>query len=146
MTVFILNNRKICTDMPFDMTMLDFLRSRQHITSIKAGCRTGSCGSCLIMLGELNGDSVSYRPLNSCILPLGEVNGKHVLTVEGINNIRLNPIQQEMAEQGGVQCGYCTPGIIISLTCFLLNSPFFNESLAEIALDGNLRPCCKVRG
>ncbi len=146
MYVFILNNRVIRTDMPFDTTMLDFLRSRQHITSVKAGCRTGSCGSCLILVGESDGESVCYRPLNSCILPLEEANGKHVLTVEGLNNNRLNPIQQAMAEQGAVQCGYCTPGIVISLTCFLLRSPFFDESLAEIALDGNLCRCTGYHG
>jgi len=72
MAVFILNNREISTDMPFDTITLDFLRLYQGIKSIKAGCRTGSCGSCLILVGELNEKSVSYRPLNSCILPLEE--------------------------------------------------------------------------
>ena len=103
MAVFILNNREISTDMPFDTIMLDFLRSHQGIKSIKAGCRTGSCGSCLILVGELNEKSVSYRPLNSCILPLAEVKGKHVVTLEGLNTYRLNPIQHAMAEQGAVQ-------------------------------------------
>jgi len=146
MAVFILNNREISTDMPFDTIMLDFLRLYQGIKSVKAGCRTGSCGSCLVLVGELNGESVSYRPLNSCILPLAEVKVKHVVTLEGLNTYRLNPIQHAMAEQGAVQCGFCTPGIIISLIGFLLNSPFFDKSLAETALDGNLCRCTGYHG
>ena len=111
---FILNNRDISTDKPYNMTVLDFLRSRERITSVKAECSAGSCGTCLILTGEPDAGAVAYRPVNSCILPLGEVNGKHLVTLEGLNSQQLNPIQQAMAEQGAVQCGYCTPGIVIA--------------------------------
>ena len=146
MIKFILNNQEVNTNLPFEMRVLDFLRSQRGITSIKAGCRTGSCGTCLILAGELDNDIVSYRPLNSCLLPLAEVNGKHLVTIEGLNRPQLNPIQQAMVDEGAIQCGYCTPGIVIALTAFFLNSPSLNESLTTVALDGNLCRCTGYQG
>ncbi len=138
---FILNNQKISTNLPFSMKVLDFLRSQQGINGTKVGCRTGSCGTCLILVGKLDKDMVSYQPLNSCLLPLAEVNGRHLVTIEGLNCPQLNPIQQAIVNEGATQCGYCTPGIVIALTAFFLNSPSLNESLATVALDGNLCRC-----
>ena len=146
MVNFILNQQKISTDLPFYTKVLDFLRSQQGITSTKAGCRMGSCGTCLILVGELDNDVVSYQPINSCLLPLAEVNGKHLVTIEGFNRPQLNPIQQAMVDEGAIQCGYCTPGIVIALTAFFLNSPSLNESLATVALDGNLCRCTGYQG
>jgi len=149
MVDFILNNRQIIADLPVGTMLLDFLRSKQNTKSIKAGCKTGSCGSCLVLAGKPDGEVVSYLPVNSCILPLEEVHGKHIVTLEGLNKKRipdLNPIQQFLTDQGGIQCGYCTPGIVISLTGFLLNSPAIDKSRAAIALDGNLCRCTGYQG
>ncbi|OQW91938.1 MAG: hypothetical protein BWK78_03170 [Thiotrichaceae bacterium IS1] len=146
MVNFILNNQKIATNLSFEMKVLDFLRAQQNITSTKAGCRTGSCGTCLILVGELVNDGISYQPLNSCLLPLAEVEGKHLVTVEGLNSPQLNPIQQAMVEEGAIQCGYCTPGMVIALTAFFLKSSSFAESQATVALDGNLCRCTGYQG
>jgi xanthine dehydrogenase small subunit len=143
---FILNNQEMNTNLPFDMKVLDFLRSQQDITSTKAGCRTGRCGTCLILVGELDNNVVSYQPFNSCLLSLAELNSKHLVTVEGLNRPQLNPIQQAMVDEGAIQCGYCTPGIVIALTAFFLNSSSLNESLATVALDGNLCRCTGYQG
>jgi len=143
---YILNNQEMNTHLSFDMKVLDFLRYQQGITSIKAGCHSGRCGTCLILVGERDNDVVSYQPFNSCLLSLAEVNNKHLVTVEGLNGPELNPIQQAIVDEGATQCGYCTPGIVIALTAFFLNSPTINESLAMVALDGNLCRCTGYQG
>ncbi|RLC18234.1 MAG: hypothetical protein DRI57_08720 [Deltaproteobacteria bacterium] len=138
---FILNNQEITTRLPLDTKVLDFLRLQQNITSVKPGCRTGNCGVCMILVGELYDDMICYRSANSCLLPLAEANAKHIVTVEGLSDSLSNPIQEAIADERAAQCGYCTPGMVISLTAFFLNSPSLTESLATVALDGNLCRC-----
>jgi xanthine dehydrogenase small subunit len=81
-----------------------------------------------------------YIPVNSCLLPLGAVAGRHVVTIEGINGRQLNPIQQALVAQGGIQCGFCTPGIVIALTAFFLNGTVSD------AVGGNLCRCTGYNG
>nr|VFK09696.1 MAG: 2Fe-2S iron-sulfur cluster binding domain-containing protein [Candidatus Kentron sp. LPFa] len=123
---------------------LDFLRHSQRLMGTKEGCREGACGSCLILVGETDGDAVSYRAINSCLPPLAEVDGKHVVTIEGLNdrnNRALNPIQQAIMIEGATQCGYyCTPGIVLALTGFFLGNPYPDENEAIAAISGNLCP------
>jgi xanthine dehydrogenase small subunit len=144
MITFILNREKISTNLPRGMPVLDFLRRSQRLSGAREGCREGDCGACLVLVGEWDGKKVSYQPVNSCLLPLAELHGKHIVTIEGLNTQKphdLNPIQQAIAEEGATQCGFCTPGIIISLTSFFCNQSDFDENQAIAALDGNICRC-----
>ncbi|MEN8221143.1 MAG: 2Fe-2S iron-sulfur cluster-binding protein [Pseudomonadota bacterium] len=133
---FILNNKDISTDLSSGKIVLDFLR--HSLRGTKEACREGDCGACLILVGKWDGNAVSYQPVNSCLLPLGEIEGQHIVTIEGLKNNDLTPIQAAIVEEGATQCGYCTPGIALSLTGFFLNSRTLDASAAIAALDGNL--------
>ncbi len=138
---FILNDAEVSTKLPVGMVTLDFLRLHQRLTGTKEGCREGDCGACLVLLGELDVDAMRYHPVNSCLLPVGELAGKHLMTIEGLNQKDLNVIQQAIVDEGATQCGYCTPGIVVALTGFLLNAQTLEEKEAIAALDGNLCRC-----
>nr|VFJ75296.1 MAG: xanthine dehydrogenase small subunit [Candidatus Kentron sp. FW] len=141
---FILNDRHVRANAPSGGVVLDFLRRPQRLTGVKEACREGACGACLVLVGERNDDTVSYRSMNSCLLPLGEIEGKHVVTIEGLNewnNDRLTPIQQAIVDEGATQCGYCTPGIILALTGLFLDKPDFDEEDAISAISGNICRC-----
>src|SRR5687767_12041963 len=121
---FILNNEKISTDLPTGTTVLDFVRYHKNLKGTKIGCREGDCGACTFLVGELVGDSVSYRTMTSCLMPLANASGKHIVTVEGINPAdgSLTRVQQAMIDESGTQCGFCTVGFVMSLTGFCLDS------------------------
>jgi len=82
-----------------------------------------------------------YRPVTSCLLPLGEVQGKHLVSIEGSNGNGLNSVQRALVDQGAVQCGYCTPGLVIALTVFLLSPQTFSLPQVLEAVGGSLRRC-----
>lgn len=108
----------------------------------KEGCREGDCGACTILVGELRGNEVVYKSVNSCLLPLGDVYGKHIVTIEGVNRPgELNPIQRAFVDEGGTQCGFCTPGFIISLTGYCINHAQPDDERAIAAVDGNICRC-----
>ncbi|CAN2046356.1 xanthine dehydrogenase small subunit [Candidatus Magnetomoraceae bacterium gMMP-13] len=138
---FIVNKEKISIDLPPGMVLLDFLRKHEHLTGTKEGCREGDCGACMVLCGELNSRNVHYKPVNSCLLPLGDVNGRHIVTIEGLNQEELTPIQQSIVDMGASQCGFCSPGIVIALTGFFLNTQNINKHKAVNSLDGNLCRC-----
>ncbi len=120
---------------------LDFIRKHLHLTGTKEGCREGDCGACTILLGEIIKDEVQYHNVNSCLIPLASLNGKHVVTIEGLNGSNLNPIQKAFVAEGGSQCGFCTPGFIISLTGSLLTSENVNYNEMLNSIDGNICRC-----
>lgn len=138
---FICNNIEIKTEYSLSAVLLDFLRKEERLTGTKEGCREGDCGACTVIIGELNGDKIKYSTANSCLLPLEAVEGKHIVTIEGLNQEGLNPIQQAFADEGAVQCGFCTPGFIISLTAYLLSNPVPTLDCALDKLAGNLCRC-----
>ena len=145
-TRFILNHREVETDAPAGLLVLDYLRDCERLTGTKEGCKEGDCGACAILIGELDGDAVRYQPVTSCLVPLAEVDGKHVVTVEGCNLAGLNPVQEAIVEFGGTQCGFCTPGIVVSLHGLLLDSAK-GLSLDDVkyALSGHLCRCTGYR-
>ncbi len=139
MLQFILNDKTIDTDMPAGMTMLDFIRYHQHLMGTKIGCREGDCGACTVLVGEIINDKLEYESMTSCLMPIANANGKHIVTIEGINfPTTLNPIQQAMADEGATQCGFCTPGFVVSLAGFCLSDKSEN---AIAAIDGNICRC-----
>jgi xanthine dehydrogenase small subunit len=97
-------------------TVLDFLRYTLRRTGTKEGCAEGDCGACTVVLGELDGDAVEWRAVNACILFLPMIDGKAVVTVESLSRGGvLHPVQRAMADGHGSQCGFCTPGFVMSL-------------------------------
>lgn len=139
---FWLNDELIETDESPGRLVLDFVR-RERFTGTKEGCKEGDCGACTILVGQLQDGRVRYAPVTSCLVPLGEMHGKHVVTIEGLNfRRRLSFVQEAMVERGGTQCGYCTPGFIVSMTWFLMaddDAPTMDGF--RRAISGNLCRC-----
>ena len=138
---FICNDSEIETFIHPGTTLLDFIRKQLHLTGTKEGCREGDCGACTVLIGELIENSLKYLSANSCLLPVGAINGKHVVTIEGLNSNKLNTVQKHFVEEGASQCGFCTPGFIISLTGYFLSNSKYNSSEAIKSMGGNICRC-----
>jgi xanthine dehydrogenase small subunit len=126
-------------------TVLDYLREQLHRTGTKEGCAEGDCGACVVMVGELNaaGTGVDYVATNACIQLLPSLDGKSVKTVESLKNAdgSLHPVQDEMVKCHGSQCGFCTPGIVMSLVNLVqTNTSPARQDITD-ALSGNLCRC-----
>jgi aerobic-type carbon monoxide dehydrogenase small subunit (CoxS/CutS family) len=119
---------------PTHFTLLETLRYVLGLTGSKQGCDKGDCGACTVLLdGE---------PVNSCITPVWEAEGRQVTTVEGLASPgRLHPLQQAFGETGGAQCGFCTPGILMSAHALLEQNPSPSRREIQEALSGNLCRC-----
>jgi aerobic carbon-monoxide dehydrogenase small subunit len=119
---------------PSNMTLLRMLRESLALTGTKNGCSAGECGACTVL--------VDGEPVNSCMLLAVECDGAEIVTVEGLaGDKQLDPIQEAMIEVGGVQCGFCTPGMLISSRALLDRNPAPNEDEIREALVGNLCRC-----
>jgi len=128
------NGSQEMVDVPGHMTLLQMLRDKLALTGTKNGCASGECGACTVLL---NGEAV-----NSCMVLAAECDGAVVITIEGLTqNGKLDPIQQSMIDFGGVQCGFCTPGIIMSARALLNRNPHPTEFEIRDALTGNLCRC-----
>ncbi len=138
---FICNNSEIKATVHPGQSLLDYLRKYLHLTGTKEGCREGDCGACTILIGELIGNKIIYHSVNSCLLPIGDVNGKHVVTIEGLNNPELTVVQKSFIEEGASQCGFCTPGFVVSLTGYYLSSKNYDIDEAIESIDGNVCRC-----
>ena len=140
---FVINDQLVETDMPSGTILIDFIREALKLTGTKEACREGECGACTVLVGSLDNKSkISYKSCASCILPIGEVKNCHIVTVEGVNfEKNLNIIQQLIMNNSASQCGFCTPGIVLSLTGFCLTSKDFSYDGAIDSLDGNLCRC-----
>lgn len=121
-------------DIPSHMTLLQMLREKLALTGTKNGCMAGECGACTVLL---NGE-----PVNACMVLAVECHGARVVTVEGLaHDSQLDPIQQALIDHGGVQCGFCTPGILISAHALLNRTPEPSDDDIREALVGNLCRC-----
>ncbi len=139
---FVLNRQEIAAAEPPGMLVLDFLRRRAMLMGTKEGCKEGDCGACAALIGELRGGEARYTPVTSCLVPLGELAGKHLVTVEGLNMERLSPVQDAIVAEGATQCGFCTPGIVVSLTAQLMEKgASLTAEEVKYALSGHLCRC-----
>ncbi|MEP3299074.1 MAG: xanthine dehydrogenase small subunit [Pseudoruegeria sp.] len=141
---FILNGKDVVlTDVPASQMLLDFLRLNRRLTGTKEGCAEGDCGACTVLVGRLTDHGLAYSAVNACIRFLASVNGCHVITVEHLSgpNGTLHPVQQAMVEHHGSQCGFCTPGFVMSLYALWMQTPQPNKTQVETALQGNLCRC-----
>ena len=127
--------------MPPGLTLLDFIRYHKDLTGTKIGCREGDCGACTILIGELKNDRLFYSSATSCLMPIANVQGKHIVSIEGINLDELTAVQEAFAEEGATQCGFCTPGFIVSLSGFCINDNKPSYSKAIDAMNGNICRC-----
>lgn len=145
MIEFILNNKPIKTSKNSGKTLLDFIRYEQRLSGTKIGCREGDCGACTVLVGSLKDDqNIEYQSITSCISPLGSAHGKHIITVEGTNlENKLTSAQQAMKDNYATQCGFCTPGFVVSLTGFALS---INEKSYENAIDSISGNICRCTG
>ncbi len=131
-----------------NMSILDWLRTKMRLTGTKEGCASGDCGACTVVIGRVNAEgALSYEPINSCISLVGSLQGAHLITVDALQNQPVHPVQKTMMDCHGAQCGFCTPGFIMSL--FALHQAqqgqaADDETLLE-ALSGNLCRCTGYR-
>ena len=141
MIEFILNDKKITTDLPSGSLLLDFVRYEEDLKGTKIGCREGDCGACTVLIGELIAGKMKYSNVTSCLTPIANVHGKHVVSIEGLNLDDLSPVQQYMVDEAGTQCGFCTVGFVVSLTSFCLanETPSYEEAITSI--NGNICRC-----
>ncbi len=121
-------------DAPSNMTLLGLLREKLALTGTKNGCSAGECGACTVLM---NGE-----PVNSCMVLAIECDGAEIITIEGLaQDGQLNPVQQALIDAGGVQCGFCTPGVLITARALLDRNPHPSEEEIREALVGNLCRC-----
>jgi aerobic-type carbon monoxide dehydrogenase small subunit (CoxS/CutS family) len=131
---FILNGKSLTLNEDLDRSLLWVLRTDYGLTGTKYGCGEGHCGSCRVLIDD--------EALPSCQLTLADVNGRSVTTIEGLSkNGILHPVQQAFIEKEALQCGYCTPGMILSAVALLRKNTMPSESEILDALDGNLCRC-----
>ncbi len=146
---FILNDTEVAlSEVAPTATLLDYLRLERRLTGTKEGCAEGDCGACTVLVGRLadkggGGERLVYETLNACIRFVGSLNATHVVTVEHLaaKDGTLHPVQQAMVDFHGSQCGFCTPGIVMSLYGLWLTDENPSRAAIEKALQGNLCRC-----
>jgi len=130
----IVNNKNIKMDVDPTKRLIDFLRDDLNLTGVKEGCSEGECGACTVIL-----DGVA---VTSCTILAGQVNGSEIITIEGLEkNGELNIIQKSFIENGAIQCGFCTPGMIMSCKALLMKNPNPTDNEIKRAIEGNLCRC-----
>ncbi|MBW2469429.1 MAG: (2Fe-2S)-binding protein [Deltaproteobacteria bacterium] len=131
---FIINGEKKELDIPAGITALELIRDRLALKGTKEGCGIGECGACTIV--------VDGRAVNACLMLAVQLDGREILTVEGLaQSGDLHPIQEAFAEKHAVQCGFCSPGLLMSTTALLAENPHPNRSEIVKAISGNLCRC-----
>ena len=141
---FILNGEDVALkDVKPTETLLDFLRLKRRLTGTKEGCAEGDCGACTVLVGRLIDGKLHYESVNACIRFIGSLNATHVVTVEHLaaKDGTLHPVQQAMVDCHGSQCGFCTPGFVMSLYGLWLSNSNPDREAIEKALQGNLCRC-----
>jgi xanthine dehydrogenase small subunit len=145
---FLLNGKPWSEDnAPPTMTVLDWLRTRAHLTGTKEGCAEGDCGACTIVLGRPVDGSLQFQAVNSCLMMLPQIDNCAVLTVEGLAapDGMLHPVQQAMIDTDATQCGFCTPGFVMAMFAFHHGGEPADTTIIHEALAGNLCRCTGYR-
>ncbi|HOE64447.1 MAG TPA: (2Fe-2S)-binding protein [Candidatus Sumerlaeota bacterium] len=131
---FTLNNKEVEAVVPDNLLLADMIREHFGLTGTKIGCGMGECGACTILFDG--------KPVNSCLILACQANGHEITTIEGISSDgNLSALQKAFVDEGAVQCGFCTPGLVISATALLMDNPVPNEEEIRTAISGNLCRC-----
>ena len=132
---FTLNGEPVCIDIEPHLTLLQVLREKLDLPGTKEGCGMGECGACTVLL--------EGKTVNSCIFPALEAEGKSIVTIEGVADARrgLHPIQKAFIEHGAIQCGFCTPGMVLSAKALLDENPKPTDEEIRNGIAGNLCRC-----
>ena len=133
--IFTLNGREVSAEVESHKMLLQVLRDTFQLTGTKDGCGQGECGACTVLVDD--------KSINSCLYPAFEVDGKSVTTIEGLvgEGNKLHPIQEAFVENGGIQCGFCTPGMIMSAKALLDKNPNPTDEEIKKGISGNLCRC-----
>jgi carbon-monoxide dehydrogenase small subunit len=133
------NGQPVTREVEVRWTLVDFLRHELELTGTHVGCEHGVCGACTVL--------IDGRSARSCLMLAVQADGHQIMTVEGLSPAEgLNPLQQAFADNHGLQCGYCTPGVLCTLAEFLETNPDPTEAEVRIALSGNLCRCTGYQG
>ncbi|XP_070496875.1 xanthine dehydrogenase-like [Chironomus tepperi] len=148
--VFFVNGKKVVDNSPdSEVNLLRYLREKLHLCGTKLGCAEGGCGACTVMISKYDrcAGVVKHFSANACLMPVCALHGMAVTTVEGIGSTRtrLHPVQERIAKAHGSQCGFCTPGFVMSMYALLRNSPKPDMKELEVAFQGNLCRCTGYR-
>lgn len=131
---FTLNSKNVSIEVEQNIRLLDLLRDKFNLTGTKEGCSIGECGACTVIM---NGKAV-----NSCLVLAAQCDGAEIITIEGIEKDgKLHPLQENFLKSGAIQCGFCTPGMIMSAYALLLENPNPTEEEIKDAIAGNLCRC-----
>jgi xanthine dehydrogenase small subunit len=146
MIQFLMNGRIHTENLPADTTVLQYLRRDAGRCGTKEGCASGDCGACTVVLAEPEGDALSYRTVNACLTFMPAVHGKQLITVEDLKHRgELHHVQQAMVDNHASQCGFCTPGFVMSLFALEKQQQAFSVTQTRHALSGNLCRCTGYR-
>lgn len=146
MIQFLMNGRIHTENLPADTTVLQYLRRNAGRCGTKEGCASGDCGACTVVLAEPQGDALSYRTVNACLTFMPAVHGKQLITVEDLKHRgELHHVQQAMVDNHASQCGFCTPGFVMSLFALEKQQQTFSVAQTQHALSGNLCRCTGYR-
>ena len=138
--IYINNNKVEVTNVYHDITLLDWLRNYHKITGTKEGCAEGDCGACSVIINKKNKED--SKPINSCLVRLGQVIGSNITTIEGLGcDKNPHPLQMAFSNEYASQCGYCTPGFIISGVSLINSGKVVNNDTINDAISGNLCRC-----
>ncbi|TDG48374.1 hypothetical protein AWZ03_005119 [Drosophila navojoa] len=148
--VFFVNGKKVVDSNPDpECTLLSYLRDKLRLCGTKLGCGEGGCGACTVMISRLDrrSNQIQHLAVNACLTPVCAMHGCAVTTVEGIGSTRtrLHPVQERLAKAHGSQCGFCTPGIVMSMYALLRNAEKPSMRDLEVAFQGNLCRCTGYR-
>lgn len=142
---FLLNGSEVEVEERSDRVVLDWLRRDRALVGTKEGCREGDCGACLALFGPARPPRgrapAPWAAVPTCLLALGELDGRSLATIEGLAAAGPTPVMLALHAQGASQCGFCSPGVVVALTAFLLESPRVDAASALAAVDGNLCRC-----
>lgn len=131
---FILNGNNVVIDASPNISLVDTLRTELGITSVKKGCELGECGACTLLIDGL--------PVTSCLVLIPQVEGKRVTTIEGLEkNSLMIDLREAFMENGAVQCGFCTPGMLISAYALLRDNPHPSDLEVKMGIEGNICRC-----
>ena len=139
---FILNDELIkINNVDTNVSVLNYLRINKRLTGTKEGCASGDCGACTAIIAELKNNKLEYKAINTCIMFLYSLHGKQLITVEHLSNSKLHPVQQSMVDNHGSQCGFCTPGFVMSMFGMYKDKVKPSNQNIDEYLAGNLCRC-----